>query len=798
MILYHLRHACRLLSREPGFAVATLLTLALGVGANAAVFAVVEAVLLRPLPYTDADRLVVLRHRDTRTGITKEFIAIGDFVDLMKRQTAFEAVAGYGGGQVTVFGIDEPFRVDSLQAGPGLLDLLQAKPIMGRALTAEDSRPNAAPVMLLGYDLWQNRFGGDPNIIGRGVKVGARERQVVGVLAAGFHFPPDSATAVVLPATVPPQAPAERKAGWIFAVGRVASGRSLNDASANLSTISRQMEQEFPQSNQGSEYYAVPLRDALVGETGQALTLLFAAVGVVMLIACANVANLMLARGLARKREMAVRMALGAGRARLAAQLLAESLVLAVAAGAVGVVAAHWGANLLVALVPASARVPGLAEVHINGGVLAFALAVSVGTAMVFGLVSALTVRSETASGALVTTRVTMGSAARRAASALVVAEVALAIVLLVGAGLILRSFARLLAVNPGFSGEHVQIVEIRVPADRYQNPVSARAFYDRAFPAVAALPGVEEVGAGVVVPLTGNNWTVGFERADRPLPRGQRPPDVGWQAASGGYFRALQIPLRSGRLFDARDVPNGRLVVIVSETIERRFFPGDRAVGRMLKLGDNDAEIVGVVGDIRRADLRDEPRADMYFPFEQGPTSQIVLFIRSSHDPGLPAIRSALRAIEPDLVTSDMRSMTEIQSDSVHVTRLALTLLGIFAVIALTLAAVGIYGVMSYVVRQRTREIGTRIALGATGGDIVWLVMRQGVVITVLGTIVGGATAAAAARVLASILFSTPASDPMTFATAATVLIATAMAACYVPARRAARVDPARTLGDQ
>jgi predicted permease len=798
MILYHLRHACRLLGREPGFAIAALLTLALGVGANAAVFAVVEAVLLRPLSYPDADRLVILRHRDTRTGISKDFIAIGDFVDLTHRQSAFETIAGYGGGQVTVFGLDEPFRVDILSAAPGLLDALRVQPILGRTLDAQDSRPNAAPVMLLGHDLWQNRFGSDPNIVGRGVKVGARERQVVGVLPAGFHFPPDSATAIVVPAPVPPQAPAERKSSWIFAVARLAATRTLNDASANLTTISRQMEREFPQSNQGSEYYAVPLREALVGETGQALILLFAAVGVVMLIACANVANLMLARGLARRREMAVRMALGAGRARLAGQLLAESLVLAIAAGILGVVAAHWGANLLVALVPKSAIVPGLADVRINGGVLAFTLAVSIGTAIVFGLVSALTVRSETPSGALVTTRVTMGTAARRAAAALVVAEVALAIVLLVGAGLILRSFARLLSVNPGFNADQVQTIEIRVPADRYQNPESARAFYDRAFAAVGALPGVDEIGAGVVVPLTGNNWTVGFERTDRPMPRGQRPPDVGWQAASGGYFRALQIPLRSGRLFDARDVPKGRPVVIVSEAIERRFFPGERAVGRTVTLGQGDAEIVGVVGDIRRADLRDEPRADLYFPFEQGPSTQITLFIRSSGDPGVAAIRSALRAIEADVVLSEPRAMTAIMSDSVHITRLALTLLGVFAAIALLLAAIGIYGVMSYVVRQRTREIGTRIALGATSGDIVWLVMRQGAAIAVLGTVIGGATAAATVRVLASILFATPASDPATFGSAATLLIATAMAACYVPARRAARVDPARTLGDQ
>jgi len=797
MLIYHLRHACRLLGREPGFAIAALLTLALGVGANAAVFAVVEAVLLRPLPYSEADRLMIVRHRDTRTGISKDFIAIGDFVDLVARQSAFERIAGYGGGPVTVFGLDEPLRVDSLAAGPGLLELLRVTPILGRSLEPEDSRPGAPPVMLLGFDLWQTRFGSDPHVIGRGVRVGLRERQVVGVLPAGFHFPPESATAVALPQTIPSQAPAERKSSWIFAVARLARERTAGDAGANLATISQQMERDFPQSNQGSLYYAVPLRDALVGETGQALVLLFAAVGVVLLIACANVANLMLARALARQREMAVRMALGASRAHLAAQLLAESLVLAAAAGMLGVLAAHWGASLLVALVPKSAAVPGLDDVRINAGVLGFALAVSVGTAVVFGLVSAITVRSENAAGALVTTRLTMGTAARRAASALVVAEVALAIVLLVGAGLILRSFARLLAVDPGFRTDRVQTLDVRVPADRYQNPEAARVFYDRAFAAIAALPGVEEVGAGVVVPLTGNNWTVGFERADKPLPRGERPPDVGWQLASGGYFRALQVPLKSGRLFDARDVPRGRTVVIVSEAIERRFFPNEGAVGRAVKLGNDEAEIVGVVGDIRRADLRDAPRPDMYFPFEQQPSSQVMLFIRSSGDPGVAALRSTLRGIESDVVMLEPRWMNEVVSDSVHVTRLALTLLGVFAVIALALAAIGIYGVMSYVVRQRTREIGTRIALGATTRDIVWLVMRPGALIAGVGAVVGGVAAAAAARLLQSILFGTAPSDPATFAAAAAILLAATMTACYLPARRAARVDPARTLGE-
>jgi putative ABC transport system permease protein len=801
MSWYLIRHAVRLLVREPGFTAAAVLTLALGVGANVAVFAVVEAVLLRPLPYANADRLTILKHRDERTGITKEFIAIGDYIDLRSRQLVFESMGGYGGGQSTVFGRGEPFRVSVLDAAPGLLETLRVQPVLGRLLQAEDSRPDAPPVILLGYALWQSRFGSDPNIVGRGVKLGPREQQVVGVAPAGFHFPPTSPTDVIRPMPVPLEAPAERKSDWTFVVGRLKPDASLQDADANLKTISTQLQHEYPRSNQSSDYFAVPLRDALVGDTKAALILLLAAVGVVLIIACANVANLLLARSLARRGEMAVRMALGAGRGRLIAQLLAESLTLALIASAAGMLVARWGAQALVALVPTSVNAPGLADVRINAGVLAFTLVISVATALVFGLVSALSVSTEKATGALIAPgRVSMSPTARRATSALVVAEVALAVVLLVGAGVILRSFTRLLAVNPGFHTDSVMTMEVAVPADRYRDASARRAFWDRAFAAMRALPDVQDVGAAVVVPLTGNNWTVGFERADRPVAAGERPPEVGWQAASGGYFRTLKIPLLAGRLFDETDIPNGKPVVIVSEAIERRYFPAERAVGHLVKLGDGAAEIVGVVGSIRRADLRDEPRADMYFPLEQTPGPQVTVFVRTSSDPvhALSSLQSRLRALEPNAIFLDTQTLAEVAARSMQVTQLALWLLGVFAATALTLAVVGIYGVMSYVVRQRTREIGTRVALGATRFDIIWLVMRQGAAIAAVGTALGIGAAAVANRSFSAILFGVSPSDPATLTLSAAVLIAATMAACYVPARRAARLDPARTLADQ
>jgi len=747
---------------------------------------VVEAVLLRPFPYPDAGRLVILNHRDRRTGITKEFIAIGDYLDLTQRQSSLESIGAYGNGQSTLFGVGEPFRVETLGAGPGLLETLGAHPAMGRGIQPSDARPGAPPVVLLSYELWQTRFGSDPQIIGRGIKLGQTERQIVGVAPPGFRFPPATRTDVIVPETLPVEAPAERKSGWVFAIARLKPGVPLSEAGASLSTLSRQMEQEHPRSNLGSEYFAISLRDALVGNTKPALILMLAAVTVVLIIACANVANLLLARSLARRREMALRVALGAGRGRLTAQLLTESLVLATVAGMVGIAIAHWGARALVTLVPKSVSVPGIADVHINGGVLAFALGITLLTALVFGLVSAATLRTrETAGIIAASNRASMSTRARRAASVLVAMEIAFAIVLLIGAGLIMRSFSRLLSVDPGFRTNNVMTLDVQMPADRYRDPEARRALFTRAFTALEALPSVQISGAGVVTPLTGNNWTTSLERPEKPLAPGERPPEVGWQVASGGYFRALQIPVLSGRLFDARDAAGARSVII-SEAVEKQYFPNEHAVGREIKSGDGRWQIVGVVGNIRRAGLRDDPRADLYFPFERDPSNRITLFVRTSSNPLalLPSMQNALRSIEPNVVFVESLTMSAIAGQSLEVTNLALWLLGLFAITSLALAAVGIYSVMSYVVRQRTREIGTRVALGATRRDIEWMVMRQGIGIAALGTTIGLAAGLVAARSLSSILYGISAGDPATAAASAAFLVLTTMAACYLPAR--------------
>ena len=798
MLLQDARRALRLLRLEPGFTAAAVMTLALGIGANTALFAVVEAVLLRPLPLADADQLVILKHRDATTGITKEFLGVGDFIDIKERQQTMQPVAVYGGLQGTLFEGDEPTRVSGLGASPELFDALRVQPAMGRLVTAEDARQGAPPVMMISYGLWETCFGSDPNIIGRGVQLNATRRSVIGVLPRGFHFPPSAATDVALPYQLPATPPAQRKGGFTQAIGRIKAGQSLASVVTDLDALSTEFAQKFPEQNRGTEYYAEPLRDALVGDTKRPLLLLLGAVGFVLLIACVNVGNLLLARSLGRRQEMAVRVALGAGWTRLASQILTEGMVLALLGGVAGVAIAWQAAPILAALVPETTQVPALQQVGLNVEVVSFSLIVSIVSALLFSAVSCISLTSGEHRAALAAARGTSaGAGARRAASFLVAGEIALAGILLLGAGLTLRSFANLIAVDPGFRIDNVLIVQVNAPAARYPNLAAQGEFFARAFRALEDLPEVEHAGGAAVTPLTGNNWTVPFERVDRRVPAGERPPEVGWQAASAGYFTALGIPLKSGRLFEDRDRLSKIAPVIVSEEIVSRYFPGENPIGHRLTGSDDGFEIVGVVGDIRRAALADQPRADMYFPLG-GPGTTV--FIHTAGDPlaALSAVRTALRNLEPAIVIHGAKTMNDVAASSMAIARLAMRLLAGFAIVALMLAAIGIYGVMAYSVRRRTREIGTRVALGADRGDIIRLVMREGGVITGAGVLVGLIAGLVAARSLSAVLYGVPPTDPLSLATAAIVLTLTGMAACYVPARRAARIDPARTLTNE
>ena len=621
---------------------------------------------------------------------------------------------------------------------------------------------------------------------------------VVGVLAPGVRFPGMVTTDVIVPLPLPAAVPAERRSGWILGIGRLRPGQTVERAAAELAAISRQFEVEFPQQNQGSRYEALSLREALVGDTRRPLLLLLAAVGFVLLMACANVGNLMLARTLGRQQELAVRHALGASRRRLAGHVLAEGCCLAVGGGALAVLVAWYAAPLLAALVPNASAVPGLDQVGVSAGVLLFALAVSAAATLIFsGAACVGLVRRDT--GSLRERQGTLTPGAKAATSGLVVAQVALAVVLMAGAGLTLRSFANLLAVDPGFTPAGVVTVQLTLPAGRYDDDGARRAFYARAFEAIEALPDVDSVGAAMVTPLTGNNWTAPLQRVERPVAAGERPPEVGWQLASRGYFRALRIPLRAGRLFTAHDA-TGPPVVIVSQAVADRFFAGEQPLGRRINLGDIEAEIVGIVGNVRRASLTDDPRADLYFPFERVMSPSTTLFIRAGGDPiaSVADVRAVVRRLEPYAVVDETRTLADIAEASAAVTRLATRLLGGFAAIALLLAAVGVYGVVSYRVRRRTRELGTRLALGATPRAITWLVLRHAAGIVVIGLAAGTVAAIAFARTLSSLLFDVAPSDPGILASVAALLAAVSVAASYLPAWRASRVDPVAVLSSE
>ena len=796
MLTHDVRQALRLFRREPAFAAAAVVTLALGIGANTALFAVVEAVLLRPLPFEQADQLVVLRHRDVRTGFTKPDIAIGDFVDLRSRQRSLESLAGFSGFQSTFYSEREPLRIEGAVATPDALEALRVQPALGRLLNEEDTREGAAAVVVISQDFWRTQLGSDPQALTRSIQLGATRRTVVGVLPSDFRFPAMPKTDVVVAQALPAAAPAQRRSGWIYGIGRLRHGQTLAGAEAELAAISGQLEDEFPQQNQGSRYEAVGLRNALVGDMRRPLLLLLAAVGFVLLIACANVGNLLLARALGRQQEQQLRLALGASRRRLVSQVLAEGCALALAGGVVGAVVAWRAAPLLAASIPNEASVPGLQQVGVNSGVLLFALVAAMVSALLFSALACVGLwRANT--GALASgRRGTATPGAKLAASGLVAAEIALAVVLLVGAGLTLRSFANLLAVDPGFTSSGVVTVQFALPIGRYDKDEARRAFYARAFDDIKALPDVEIVGAAMVTPLTGNNWTAPLQRVEHPVPPGQRPPEVGWQLASEGYFRALRIPLRTGRLFAARDA-TGPPVVIISEAVAVRFFAGEDPIGHRISLGDMTAEIVGVVGNIRRASLTDEPRADLYFPFERVMSPSTTLFIRAIGDPTavLPAVRAAVHRLEPHAVLYEIRTLSHIAEESAAAIGLAMRLLLCFASIALLLAAVGVYGMMAYRVRRRMRELATRLALGASPGDIIWLVMRQAGTIMAVGLAVGITAAVVLARTLSSLLFDVPPWDPAALASAIALLAAATLAASYLPARRAARVDPVSIL---
>jgi len=804
-IVQDVRYGVRMLLRSPGLTAAAILGLALGIGANTAIFSVVDAVLLRPLPYPDADRLLSVHQVWATSPDEHDVLSTDDVVALREGAAAFMQAAAYfsPAGGFAITGGGEPEQVRGTTVTAELFDALGTRPALGRAFLPGDDSLGAEPVVVLSHALWQRRFGGDPQVVGRLLTVDSRPHTVVGVMPKGFRFPRDG-VADLWP-IFRPERSSSRPPYYIRTVARLRPGVRPADVQGALQSITRQIKEQFPDSPADWRLDAAPLKGELVGDVRPALLVLLGAVALVLLIATANIANLLMARATARRQEMAIRAALGAGRARLVRQLLTESLMLAGAGGLFGILLSHWGSDLLVRLGPSD--LPRLHEVGIDLRVLLYTATVTILSGILFGLAPAVGVsRPGLASKLHTGARGTTDHAGRRLRSLLVVTEFALAVMLLCGAGLLIRSFLRLQQVSPGFDAGGILTASVSLPQARYPDEAARSAFFREVVERAGSLPGVQAAAISMALPPDLLVMTNPYTVEGRPLPPGRNPPAVAQLLIGGDYFRVLGVPLLRGRAFTDADTAAAPQVIIINQTMAATQFPGEDPIGRRIQLGDPDPQspwvtIVGVVGDVKYTGLDSAPEPTMYTPYEQNlwwPTMYLVM--RSSVDPaGLAqAVRAQVAALDPLLPMAQVRTMDELLGRSVAEPRFRTTLLGIFAAVALLLATVGIYGVVSYTVGQRTQEFGIRMALGARRQDVLALVLGQGMVLAGIGVAIGLVASLALNRVLAGILFGVSPTDLVTFCAVPLVMVAAALLACYVPARRATRVDPMVALRSQ
>jgi putative ABC transport system permease protein len=728
-----------------------------------------------------------------------------DFYDWRERSTAFEEVAALDGWSPSLTGAGEPERIQAAKVSANFFSVLKVNPAAGRAFLPDEERRGNHYVVVLSHALWQRRFGGDPSIINKQIELSSQKLTVVGIMPRDFQMPRLTGEDLNQPELWVPFAPDLQN--WSrsgrsvdAAIGRLKPGVTVEQAQTELDAIGQQLRQQYPQSNASAGVSVVSLYEQLVGATRPALFVFVAAVGFVLLIACANVANLLLARASTRHKEIAIRTALGARRARIVRQLLTESVLLAAIGGALGLLLAMWANDLLLAL--SAGAIPRFEHAGLDGRVLLFTLLISTVTGIFFGLAPALHASKPDLNETLKDGgRTSAGAGRGRVRSLLVVSEIALSLVLLVGAGLLIKSFVRLQSVDPGFESENVLTMTVFLNGTKYPQDEQHPVFFDQVVERVRSLPGVEHVGVVSNLPISGN-----FDR--RPIyPEGQlisegEAQDTEDYMVNADYFGALRIPLREGRLFNREDKADAPLAVVVGESTARRFWPNESAVGKRIKLGDASnpwLNIVGVVGDVRHYGLDKPVNLQVYLPHTQRPSQQMTIVVRTSQasaEAGLAAaVRNQVWAVDRDQPVYDIKPMSRYVADSIAERRFSMLLVAIFAAVALVLAVVGIYGVMSYTVSQRTREIGLRMALGAQGRDIIKLVVGQGMLLTLLGVVTGVAVAFAVTRAMSSLLFGVSVADPLIFSGVALLLTLVAFAACYLPARRAARVDPMEAL---
>ena len=801
-----LRYGLRMLARNPGFTAVAVLTLALGIGANTAIFTVLNAVVLRSLPYRAPDRLAVIWVDFGEHGQSLPLVSPQDFRDYPQMSQLFEDFAAASGRTANLTGVGDPEQVDLARVTPNFLPLLGVEPALGRGFLPGEDAMNGPAIVILSHGLWERRFGGDPEVIGQTIQLNGTANQVVGVMPPDFKLllPPEAFLLKDPDLWVPLQDPynTPRNQTYFTVFGRLKAGVTFEQAQAEMNSIAARLREEhLIHENSDIRIRAVPLQRDIVKNVRPALLILFGAVGLVLLIACGNVANLLLARATAREGEIAIRVALGAGRSRIVRQILTESALLSLAGGVVGLLLALWGLDLLISLQPA--HLPRLENIRIDGSALGFTVAACLLTVLLFGLAPAIQIsrprlnmilkeggRSQVAGGR---------QAVRRG---LIVSEVALSLVLLIGVGLLMRSFLSLQNVRPGFDPENVLTFRLSLPRVRYPSPEERANFYHQLEERFRALPGVRSVGAVSKLPLTGTVPLSPYAYNDE-TEQNWESVTADWKSVTPSFFETMGSRLQAGRLFDQRDTADSRLVIIIDEMLARKAWPNENPIGKQLMLPvfgqfgmtREWIDVIGVVEHVRNHDLSKDVREQVYVPHRQRALRGrgMDMVVRAAGDPTALAnlLRQEVHAMDKDLPVHNLRPLTDYVSDAMAQARFTLILIGIFGAIALLLTSVGLYGVISYTVSQRTHEIGIRMALGAQPRDIFKLVVGQGMKLTLIGVAVGLAASFALTRFLESLLFGVSATDPATFAGVSVLLAAVALLACYIPARRATKVDP-------
>jgi putative ABC transport system permease protein len=790
------KYGVRVLAKSPGFTAVAILVTALAIGANTAIFSVINAVLLRPLPYQHSERIMTVWGTHAKRGLIHAPFSYPDFADFHAQSNSFDGLAAYTDATASLSGHDAPEQITGEATSSDLFKVLGVQPALGRTFVPEDEQ-GGDPSVVITHGMWERRFASDPNVVGRQITLDGKSRAIVGVLPASFSFP-FSTEAPEYFLTIDPKSELDKERGahYLTVLGRLKDGVTREQSLAEMKGIAARLEQQYPDEDASRSINIVGAQEDMVGNLRRTMLVLLGAVGFVLLIACANVANLLLARASRRGREIAVRVALGASRARIVRQLLTESLVLSIAGGVLGLLIAVWGVSLISSFVPAD--IPRFNETGLDLTVLAFTIIASVLTGLVFGLAPALQASKldlneslkEGGRGA------SEGRGRSHVRSLLIVSEVALSLVLLVGAGLLVKSFIKLRNTDPGFNPENLLTASVSLPVAQYSEDAKITQFYQQAVERASHLPGVESVGAITPLPLSDNAMTITFNLKDGPPPRPGESPISGARIVTPDYFHAMGIPVRAGRAFNDNDRANAPKVVIVNETLARKYFAGTDALGKQLHLGlnDLDSEIVGIVGDVRHSGLDKEPGPEFYVPYTQVAFGDMSFVVRTkTTDPAnlAAALRGAVQGVDKDIPLFKVRTMRSLVGDSMARQRFSMTLIAAFAGLALALAMVGIFSVMSFLVAQRTHEIGIRMALGARASDILRMVVFHAMGLALVGVAVGLFASFALTREMATLLYEVSATDPVIFGGIALLLSFVALLACLVPARRATKVDP-------